>query len=126
MIKKIFLKVVRHISIFIYFLWPAQVFAQAKGCGPNEKKSDFGCIPVDPVGFVQKIYGIGLGLISFVALLFIIIGGYYILTSQGNSEQVSKGKSFIYYSIAGVLLAVFGFIFVEVISGDVLRIPGFQ
>lgn len=91
----------------------------------NCKQTDLGCIPEDPVGFVQKFYGIGLGFIGMVALLFFIIGGYFILTSQGDPDDLSKGKSFIFYSIAGLLLAVFGFLFFEVVTG-VLRIPGFE
>lgn len=94
-------------------------------CTNQEVSTDFGCIPQDPVHFVQRFYGIGLGFIGFVAFLFLIIGGYHLLTSQGDPEKVATGKSYIYYSIAGVLLAVFGFVFVQVIAGNILRIPGF-
>ncbi len=95
-------------------------------CAPNEILTDFGCIPDDPVGFVQKFYGIGLGFIGMVALIFIIIGGYNIMTSQGDPTKLATGKSFITYSIIGVLLAIFGFVFIEVVTGDILRIPGFN
>ncbi len=95
-------------------------------CAPNEILTDFGCIPNDPVGFVEKFYGIGLGFIGMVALIFIIIGGYFIMTSQGDPTKLQTGKSYITYSIVGVLLAVFGFVFIEIITGDILRIPGFN
>ena len=94
-------------------------------CAVNEVATDLGCLPADPVGFVEKFYGWGLGLLSFVAILFMIIGGYYIMTSRGNPETLARGKSFIFYSIAGVLLAVFGFVFIEIITGA-LQIPGFN
>jgi len=95
-------------------------------CAPNEIKTDFGCIPNDPVGFVEKFYGIGLGFIGMVAIIFIIVGGYYIMTSQGDPAKLEKGKSYITYSIVGVLLAIFGFVFIQVITNDILRIPGFS
>lgn len=95
-------------------------------CAPNEILTDFGCIPNDPIGFVERFYGIGLGLIGMVALIFIIIGGYFIMTSQGDPNKLQTGKSYITYSIIGVLLAVFGFVFIEVVTGDILRIPGFN
>lgn len=95
-------------------------------CGANEVATQLGCIPNDPVGFVGKFYGIGLGLIGGVAILFIIFGGYTILMSQGNPDQLNKGKNYIYFSIAGLLLAVFGFVFVEVVLVDILQIPGFS
>ncbi|OGH21327.1 MAG: hypothetical protein A2958_00815 [Candidatus Levybacteria bacterium RIFCSPLOWO2_01_FULL_38_13] len=94
--------------------------------GVDGIETDLGCIPKDPFAFVEKFYGIGLGLIGGVALLFIIYGGYLVLTSQGEPIQLEKGKSYIYYSIAGILLAVLGFVFIRVIAVDVLHIPGFQ
>lgn len=95
-------------------------------CAVNEVATDLGCLPNDPVGFVQKFYGIGLSLIGMVALLFLIYGGYQIMTSGGNPDKLQKGKEYIYYSIAGILLAIFGFVFVEFIAGQILRIPGFS
>ncbi len=92
-------------------------------CAPT----DLGCIPSDdPFLFVSKFYGYGLGLIGGVAVLFIIYGGYIVLSSQGNPENLNKGKSYIMYSIIGLLLAIFGYIFVQVIAVDVLKIPGFK
>lgn len=94
-------------------------------CGKNEVYTDFGCVPDDPIGFVEKFYGIGLSVIGGVALLFLIIGGYYILTSQGSPEKIQKGKEYILYSILGLLLGVFGFVFVQIVT-DVLQVPGFS
>jgi glucose uptake protein GlcU len=91
-------------------------------CTPTE----LGCIPNDPIGFVAKFYGIGLGIIGGVAVLFIIYGGYIILSSQGNPQNLNKGKSYITYAIIGLLLAVFGYVFVQIIAVNVLRIPGFS
>lgn len=91
----------------------------------GQTNTDFGCIPNDPVLFVQKFYGIGLGLIGGVSILSIIFGGYLILTSQGNQDQLRKGKSYIFYAIGGIVLAIFGFIFVQFILVDTLHIPGF-
>lgn len=95
-------------------------------CQPNEALTDIGCVPTDPIGFVEKFYGYGLGLLGFVAVLFMIIGGYYIMTSAGNPEQLERGKSFIFYSIAGIILAVLGFVFIEIVTGQILKIPGFS
>lgn len=94
-------------------------------CPNGEVISDLGCIPQNPVGFVQKFYGWGLGLIGMVVIIFMIIGGYYLMTSQGDPSKLQKGKEYIIYSIAGLILALFGFIFVQLITGDLLKIPGF-
>src|SRR3989344_6183557 len=83
----------------------------APGCDlTTEISTDFGCFKVgDPSTFTTRLYGIGLGFIGGVALLFIIWGGYLILSSQGDIEKLQKGKSYIVSSILGVILAVSGF-----------------
>lgn len=98
----------------------------AVSCHPNEVLTDLGCIPTDPVNFVSKYYAIGLGLIGGVALLAIIYGGYIIMTSSGNPAQLNKGRAYIFYAIAGLLLAIFGFVFIEVLANGILKIPGFE
>lgn len=95
-------------------------------CPANEVITELGCIPTDPIKFVTRFYGIGLGVIGGIALLSIIYGGYLVMTSQGNPTQLNKGKSYIFYAIVGLLLAIFGFVFVEVLAGGILKIPGFE
>lgn len=101
-----------------------RVFA---ACDPvTEAETDLGCIPNTVPGFVSAFYGFGLGLIGGVAVLFIILGGYFILTSQGDASKLATGRSYITYAVIGLLLAIFGFIFTSVIAVDILRIPGFN
>ncbi|MCL5433018.1 MAG: pilin [Patescibacteria group bacterium] len=95
-------------------------------CLATEVPTDLGCIPTDPVKFVSKFYGMGLGLIGGVSLLFIIYGGYLIMTSRGNPSQLNEGKSFIFYAIIGLVLAIFGFAFIQLLAADILQIPGFK
>lgn len=94
-------------------------------CALNEVATELGCFPNDPAGFIQKFYGVGLSLIGMVGLLFLIYGGYQIMTSGGNSEKLQKGKEYIMYAILGIVLAVLGFAFIEFVAGGILKIPGF-
>ena len=89
-------------------------------------KTDFRDIACTPNGFAQAVYEIGLSFIGVVALLFIVYGGYLILTSQGSPEQLSKGKSYITYAIIGMLLADGGYAFYQVLLLDIIKIPGFN
>jgi len=109
------------IAIFI----PSTTLAAVKECPSGESMTEIGCLSKDPIQFIGDFYIIGLGLIGGVSLLFIIIGGYTILTSQGNAGQVNVGKSYIFYAIAGLVLAIFGYLFIEVLLADILHIPGF-
>ena len=95
-------------------------------CQLNEIKTDFGCFPNDPVGFTQKFYRIGLEFVAGIALLALIYGGYIVMTSRGDPRRLSIGKSYIFYAIAGLLLAIFGFVFIQTIVVDVLHVPGFK
>ncbi|HWY80201.1 MAG TPA: hypothetical protein VNW29_07625 [Candidatus Sulfotelmatobacter sp.] len=95
-------------------------------CATNEVLTDFGCFPNDPIGFVQKFYGVGLGFVAGVALLALIYGGYAIMTSRGDPARVNNGKSYIYYAIAGLLLAIFGYAFIQTVLVDILHVPGFK
>lgn len=95
-------------------------------CLPNETLTGLGCIPNDPVGFVGKFYSIGLGFVGGVSVLFIIYGGYKIMTSEGNPEKIKLGKSYITYAIIGLLLTIFGLLFIRLIVIDILAIPGFM
>ena|SRR6266498_4413697 len=95
-------------------------------CALTEIATDLGCFPNDPIGFVQKFYPVGLSFIAGVALLVLILGGYIILTSRGEPQRVNVGKSYIFYAIVGLLLAIFGFVFMQVVIVDILHVPGFS
>ncbi len=109
------------ISFLVIAVTPPVTTAASSDCA----NTDLGCLPTDPIQFISNFYIIGLGLIGGVSLLFIIIGGYTILASRGNANQVNVGKSYIFYAIAGLLLAIFGYLFIEVLLVDILHIPGF-
>lgn len=94
-------------------------------CESGVLKTDLGTIPCDPTGFASSLYGIGLSFIGVVALLFIVYGGFLILTSQGNQDQLRRGKSYITYSIVGVVLAIGGYALYQILAIDVIKIPGF-
>jgi len=90
----------------------------------NEIQTDFGCWPNDLTGFVSQFYGTGIAFIGGLALIIIIWGGYTILTSQGDPNRLNAGRSYIYYAIAGLLLAIFGYVFFEFIGVNILHLPG--
>lgn len=93
--------------------------------GVTGKMTDLGCLPNDPIALVGKFYGFGLSIIGGISLLLLMYGGYVILTSQGNPENLGKGKSYMYYAIGGLMLAIFGYSFIKLIVVNILHIPGF-
>ncbi|SRR5258708_28759674 len=95
-------------------------------CPAGQSYTDLGCVSEDPAGFFKQFYGYGLGIIGGVGIIFLLYGGYLILTSQGNPINIDSGKRYITYAIIGILFAVFGYLFVQIIAVDILHIPGFQ
>jgi hypothetical protein len=79
--------------------------------------TELGCLPNDPIQFIAKFYSIGLGIIGGL--------GDLIITSQGNPIKLREGQGYVKYAIIGILLAIFGYVLVRVITVDVLQIPGF-
>jgi len=74
---------------------------------------------------VSSLYSIGVSIVGGVALIYIIMGGYIILTSRGNPIALERGRTYIFYAIVGLLLALFGFLFIQIIVFNIFRIPGF-
>lgn len=108
-------------------LYPQNVLAADPSPSANCIQTDLGCIPNDdPIKFAAKIYEIGLYLIGSVALIFIIYGGYLVLSSRGDQLQLAKGKSYIVSAVIGLVLAIAGFALYQIIAVDVIKIPGFR
>lgn len=79
-----------------------------------------GCIPSDPrfISFVlfQLLVGVGGG----IALLLMLVGATFILTSRGNPEQVKRGKEVFVGALAGLLFIIFSTLLMELIGVDIL------
>jgi len=46
-------------------------------------------------------------IIIVISVIFIIIGGFIILTARGNPEEADKGKNWIVYAVIGIVVAIF-------------------
>jgi len=84
-----------------------------------------GCIPTDPSVFIGKLLLIGIGIAGGIAFLLILFGGFQIMTSAGNPEQLNAGRELISSAIAGLLLIIFSVFILKVIGVNILGIPGF-
>lgn len=58
-------------------------------------------------------------IIGGLALLVFIYGGFIMILSQGNSEQVEKGKSAMTAAVIGLVVAFSGYLIISVMSGVV-------
>lgn len=63
------------------------------------------------------------GVLSFVSLIY---GAFLLMTAQGSPEQVGKGRSYIIGAIVGLIFTLSAVLIINILAGDILRIPGFQ
>jgi len=76
--------------------------------------------------FVQAMLNVLFTFAGGLAFLYLMYGGFIILTSQADPERLNYGRRLIYGSIIG-LIFTFGSVFiVNLIGSGILKIPGFN
>jgi hypothetical protein len=53
---------------------------------------------------------------GMIAVLAVIVGGFWYITAAGNEEQAEKGKKAIINSIIGIVVITLAFLIIRVIS----------
>ena len=72
----------------------------------------------DLMTVIGRILNVALGLIGFVAVVFIIFGGFQYITSSGDAAKVAKAKNTLLYSVVGLIVVLLAFAIVNfVING---------
>lgn len=80
------------------------------------------CTICDIFILIRDIFNFALGLLAALAVLSIVIGGVYVLTSAGNSGRLSEGYGIITNAVIGLLLVMASFL----LFSFVLVALGFQ
>ena len=53
---------------------------------------------------VVLIVNFALGFVGIIAIIMVILGGFWYLTAAGNPEQAKKGAKFILYALIGIVV----------------------
>lgn len=54
-----------------------------------------------------------------IAVVFVIIGGYFYLTAQGNDEQAEKGKKTLVNAVIGVIVVIMSYAIISVVTNTI-------
>lgn len=73
-------------------------------------------------GQANKYISFFLGFLGFVAVAFIIFGGYLYVTAAGNQEQTDQGKKIIMYAAVGILIIFISYAIVNTLFGAVTNV----
>ncbi|HAC56368.1 TPA: hypothetical protein DCF80_02610 [Candidatus Saccharibacteria bacterium] len=68
---------------------------------------------------LQGAISVILAVAGVVAVIFIILGGLRYTISQGNPQDLEKGKNMIIYALVGLFFVMFAFLIVQFISGEI-------
>jgi hypothetical protein len=75
-------------------------------------------------GLIYAVIQLMLTLAGAIAVLFVIIGGFWYITSAGNAELAEKGKTTLVNAIIGVVIIVLSYVIINVIVNTVSRSNG--
>ncbi|MBL8029733.1 MAG: hypothetical protein JNN11_00605 [Candidatus Doudnabacteria bacterium] len=110
------IQVVRVIVMALMLVLPVVSYAQL----PNLNCSDLqgvNCNQTQTVsGLIKLVINWMLALAGLIAVLFLIIGGFWYITSAGNEEQAEKGKGTVINAIIGIVIIVLSWVIVNVVS----------
>ena len=75
----------------------------------------------DLMGQANNIINVVIGVIGFVAVAFIIFGGFQYTTSAGDPGKVKKAKDTILYGIIGLVVAMLAYAIVNFVLSNVFK-----
>ncbi len=119
LLKKIdFLKLGTIVLSFAIALAPLSSFA-ALPQPACENLNGVSCNAQSANSLITQVINILLGVAFAVAVLFLIIGGFWYITSAGNEETAEKGRNTIINALIGIVVIILAYVIVRVVSGAV-------
>lgn len=70
---------------------------------------------------LQIVINVVVGVIGFIAVVMIIMGGISFATSQGDSSKVAKARNTILYGVVGLVVAMLAFAIVNFVLTNVFK-----
>lgn len=69
-----------------------------------------------PSQIIVRLINIALFLVGILAVLFIIVGGFLMVTSAGNETRLRQGKQTLIWAVAGLILSLLSFSIVAIVQ----------
>lgn len=103
-------------------------------CPPNFEAKGPICVPRNPFGNSRGIAGQGtiagvaliiiqflLTMAGIVAVIFLIIGGYYWMTARGNDTQATNGRKTVTNALIGLAIVVLSYVIVQALTNFIIK-----
>lgn len=92
-------------------------------CG-DTTGGDSGARGNDLMGILNIVINVALGVIGFIAVVMIIVGGVQYTTSAGDTAKVTKAKNTIMYGVIGLVIALLAYAIVNFVLANVFNAEG--
>lgn len=94
--------------------------------GCKNVETAIGKLPVDPLGFIMKVFSIVLSFAGVGAIILIIFSGYRLMMSRGNPEMIKSARETLTAAVVGLFFIVFSLVLLSIVAENILKIPGFS
>lgn len=81
-----------------------------------DSSTGLNCQDTSVNGLIRTVINWMLGIAFGIAVLFLIIGGFWYITSAGNEETAEKGKGTAINAIIGIVIIILSYVIVNVVS----------
>lgn len=75
----------------------------------------------DLMGTLTVIINVVVGVVGFIAVVMIVMGGISFATSQGDTARVAKARNTILYGVVGLVVALLAFAIVNFVLGSIFN-----
>ena len=118
-VKKINFLKVAEVLLAVVIMFAPVYFASAQ-LGRNfqcDSSTGLNCTAGTSVNqLIRTVINWMLGVAFGIAVLFLIIGGFWYITSAGNEETAEKGKGTAVNAIIGIVIIILSYVIVNVVS----------
>lgn len=101
------------------------------GCPSGTSPKGPICVPNNPLGtgglfggtigeIAARIISILLTLAGMVAVIFVIIGGFYWMTARGNETQAANGRKTVINALIGLVIVVMSYLIVQIVTNFIM------
>ena len=82
----------------------------------DAERSTTGLANTDLITVLANIIKILLSIVAVLAVLGFVVAGILFITAGGNDNIIGKAKSFLTFSVVGVIVSLIGYIVVKFVS----------
>lgn len=70
---------------------------------------------------INKLYRVAIVVASIAGLFFLVFAGYLYMTAEGNSENVTKAKTYVQSTVAALVILLTGYLLLKAINPDLTQ-----